>query len=278
MESQNKKSNNAYNFHYHRSNGTKAKSNYVNKSSKEVNHYKNNEISNAKNDNSNKRLNRININNNDDKYNNKGLHYNINNNNNKINDIKNNNNNNINSTQEQINKLREENEKLQKYVDKKNKIIFSLRDRCNEQKLMMEQMTKKIEEIKKFIPEDVIKRDKNREKEKEKLEEQLAIAAVEEQIIKELDPNNSNQQTMDKIFSGDKASNEANKIKSIIMTIPQVYYKKNHFENFECFICYDEFKDNECLKQLKCQHIFHKECLSQWLMNNNNCPACNQIC
>jgi predicted RNase H-like nuclease (RuvC/YqgF family) len=272
MESKNKKSNNNINnFHYYRFNSTKNKPNFNNKSSKEVNKYKNNEIANinVKNDNSNKKLNRFNYFNNDDNNNNKGLQY-------KINNIENNNS--INTEQEQINKLKKENEELQKYVDKNNKIIFNLKDRCNEQKSMIEELMKKIDEIKKFIPENVLKMEKKREEEKDKFEEQLAIAAVEEQIIKELCPNSSNQQTMEKIFNGEKDSNEANIVKNKIMNIPQVYYKKNEFDNFDCFICYDEFKDNECLKQLMCKHIFHKECLSQWLMNSNNCPICNQLC
>jgi predicted RNase H-like nuclease (RuvC/YqgF family) len=269
MENKNKKSNNTNNFHYCRYNSTKIKQNGTSKSSKEVNNYKKNENSNAKNDNSNKKLNRFNYFNNDDNNNNKGLQY-------KINNIENNNS--INTEQEQINKLKKENEELQKYVDKNNKIIFNLKDRCHEQKSMIEELMKKIDEIKKFIPENVLKMEKKREEEKDKFEEQLAIAAVEEQIIKELCPNSSNQQTMEKIFNGEKDSTEANIVKNKIMNIPQIYYKKNEFDNFDCFICYDEFKDNECLKQLMCKHIFHKECLSQWLMNSNNCPICNQLC
>jgi hypothetical protein len=278
MENKNKKSNNTNNFHYCRYNSTKIKQNGTSKSSKEVNNYKKNEHSNAKNDNSNKKLKSNNDLNNDNNIN-KGINYNIsnNNNNNKINEMENHNIINSNSTHEQINKLRYENEELKKHINKKNGVILNLKDRCNEQKSMIEELMKKIDNIKKFIPESAFRKDKRREKEKDKLEEQLAIAAVEEQIIKELCPNNSNEQAMDKIFNGENNSKEA-KIKDKIMIIPQIYYKKNEFDNFECFICYDEFKDNELLKQLQCKHIFHKECLSQWLMNNNNCPVCNQLC
>jgi len=271
MDNKNKKPNYGDNFQYFRFNSSKIKPNFINKFNKEVNNVKKNENPNVKNDDTYKKPKLINDSNKDSNYNN-DINFNLNNN--KINEFENNNN--INSTQDQINKLKKENEELQKHVDKKNKLIIDLKDRCNEQKSMIEELMKKIDNIKKFIPDSSYKKD--RKKENDKLEEQLAIAAVEEQIIKELCPNNSNQETMDKILNGEKNNEEANKIKDKIMNIPQVYYKKNQYDNFECYICYDEFKDNELLKQIKCKHLFHKECLSQWLMNNNNCPVCNQIC
>ena len=41
-----------------------------------------------------------------------------------------------------------------------------------------------------------------------------------------------------------------------------------------CTICLEEFKFNEELKKLKCNHIFHKECLEPWLNNKRKCPIC----
>ena len=42
-----------------------------------------------------------------------------------------------------------------------------------------------------------------------------------------------------------------------------------------CSICLDDFKEDDILKKLNCEHIFHKDCLEPWLNNNNrNCPLC----
>jgi hypothetical protein len=42
-----------------------------------------------------------------------------------------------------------------------------------------------------------------------------------------------------------------------------------------CSVCLDEFKEEDVLKKLNCNHIFHKDCLEPWLNNNNrNCPLC----
>ena len=277
MERKVKNTYNNYNFHYSRYNSTSIKQN--NNNINELNNRKKNEISNIKNDNINKAHKFINEINNDipkSKYNKYANGTNLNINENIINDFEDNNL--INPEQEQINKLKLENEKLKKDMEKKNKLIIELRDICNEQKTTMAEIMSKIENLKKIIPESALKKSKERQKEKDKLEEQMAIAAVEEQIIKELCPNNSNQAAMDKIFNDNNSKENNYKIKDKINRMPQIYYEKNKFDNSECFICIDEFKENELLKQLNCGHVFHKECLSQWLINMNNCPICNKIC
>ena len=176
----------------------------------------------------------------------------------------------IDPIQEEINKMKLENEKLKLSVKKRNKVISDLQDKCNEQHKMMKELITKIENIKKFIPEKTIKNQKN-----EKFEEQLAIAAVNEQIMKELYEGNNDMNGINKIFE-DKDKNK--NINKKIEKLAQIYYKDNKYGNPECTICFDLFKENELLKQLKCNHIFHKECLSQWLLNNNKCPICNKFC
>ena len=39
-----------------------------------------------------------------------------------------------------------------------------------------------------------------------------------------------------------------------------------------CF-CMEEKPNAECVK-LDCNHIFHTECLAEWLIHNNSCPNC----
>ena len=174
----------------------------------------------------------------------------------------------IDPIKERINKIRQENEKLRSSISKRNKLINELKDKCNEQKMIMAEMITKIDNIKKFIPDKSIKNKQN-----EKFEEQLAIEAVNEQIMKEICANSDSNGVMNKIFEGkDKNLNMKNKIDQF----KQVYYKVNKFDNFECSICFDIFKEDELLKQLNCKHIFHKECLSQWLLNENKCPSCNK--
>ena len=49
--------------------------------------------------------------------------------------------------------------------------------------------------------------------------------------------------------------------------------EENNREQF-CF-CMEE-KENAEFVKLNCNHIFHTECLAQWLVNNNSCPNCRE--
>jgi len=43
---------------------------------------------------------------------------------------------------------------------------------------------------------------------------------------------------------------------------------------FECAICISEFKDDEEIRILSCDHRFHKGCVDIWLKNKAVCPLC----
>ena len=48
-------------------------------------------------------------------------------------------------------------------------------------------------------------------------------------------------------------------------------------DNIECSICLETFKIGQDLSRSrtrKCEHVFHNECLSTWLMKNAGCPCC----
>lgn len=42
-----------------------------------------------------------------------------------------------------------------------------------------------------------------------------------------------------------------------------------------CSICFDDFNDNSIIRKIKCLHIFHKDCIDPWLLNQSyKCPIC----
>ena len=49
-------------------------------------------------------------------------------------------------------------------------------------------------------------------------------------------------------------------------------------ETENCSICLSAFKKGEELRLLPCPgtHIFHKECVDDWLKLNDSCPCCRQ--
>merc|ERR1719245_963375 len=55
------------------------------------------------------------------------------------------------------------------------------------------------------------------------------------------------------------------------LTIIQKFEKK-------CAICLNEFEDGEDLRCLvHCSHVFHLECVDEWLKDNRRCPMCRQF-
>lgn len=43
----------------------------------------------------------------------------------------------------------------------------------------------------------------------------------------------------------------------------------------KCTICQEKFEDDTIIKILPCKHIFHKECIGEWLKNyHHKCPIC----
>ena len=45
-----------------------------------------------------------------------------------------------------------------------------------------------------------------------------------------------------------------------------------------CPICIENF-EKETIVRLDCNHVYHKDCLEMWIINNNNdeCPYCRKI-
>lgn len=53
---------------------------------------------------------------------------------------------------------------------------------------------------------------------------------------------------------------------------------KNNLKKFNdkiCNICMDTYKNTNILTELPCNHLFHKECIKQWVCSENvHCPMC----
>ena len=46
------------------------------------------------------------------------------------------------------------------------------------------------------------------------------------------------------------------------------------FSDQECSICLEEFKINEELIKIDCNHYFHSQCINDWIKFNGSCPLC----
>ena len=54
--------------------------------------------------------------------------------------------------------------------------------------------------------------------------------------------------------------------------VPQLLEKYD-----ECPICYEKFKVDNLIRLLpNCKHIFHRNCIDQWLEIRGMCPFCKE--
>ena len=57
-----------------------------------------------------------------------------------------------------------------------------------------------------------------------------------------------------------------------------IKYKDSDKKDNNCSICLLKYEDEDDIIVLKCTHIFHKECVNEWLKNNSNkCPVCREV-
>ena len=64
----------------------------------------------------------------------------------------------------------------------------------------------------------------------------------------------------------------------IINNISTFSFKKNNFnitnDTHNCIVCMCEIEENEECKKLQCGHMFHSNCIDNWLRRTLECPMC----
>lgn len=62
-------------------------------------------------------------------------------------------------------------------------------------------------------------------------------------------------------------------------TFPHKYKKlrrasETDEDSEKCTICLSQFEVDNDVRRLPCMHLFHKDCVDQWLVTNKHCPIC----
>ncbi|RNA34120.1 E3 ubiquitin- ligase arkadia isoform X2 [Brachionus plicatilis] len=74
------------------------------------------------------------------------------------------------------------------------------------------------------------------------------------------------------LFLNRGASKEIIQANTLAYTYTQLKTKEHEKE--KCTICLSEFQSEENVRRLPCMHLFHLECIDQWLPSNKRCPIC----
>ena len=179
----------------------------------------------------------------------------------------------------QIKILKEERKKLLSESKHQDVIIKELYNSFIHNYNKINALKKKYSHLKKYLKNSLL--DDGQDKLlKEKMEEEYALRAVEQQIMNEICPN-PDIMSYEQLLELEEGLGSVNKglSKDKISKIPLKPFRKALFEdNSNCIICMELFNENELVKQLPCGHIFHGECIDQWLGEQKNCPFCKAEC
>ncbi|XP_071965048.1 E3 ubiquitin-protein ligase RNF115-like isoform X2 [Antedon mediterranea] len=65
--------------------------------------------------------------------------------------------------------------------------------------------------------------------------------------------------------------------KTDIDKLPIVKITKIMVENHsECAVCKEEYTEDEEVRKMPCEHLFHSDCIIPWLEMHNTCPVCRK--
>ncbi|KAF2284112.1 hypothetical protein GH714_019163 [Hevea brasiliensis] len=87
-------------------------------------------------------------------------------------------------------------------------------------------------------------------------------------------------QSLIRIFSGQRVFTTTQFLSYLEQMNPGVRYTKLLMKLQEtapelCAVCLSEFAVDETVRDLKCKHVFHKDCLDKWLLQcRSTCPLC----
>ena len=176
-----------------------------------------------------------------------------------------------------LQKLKEENLSLKKDIYNQEGVIKELHNLMIHNFNKINSLRKKYSHLKRYLKNSLLEEDNNI---KEKIEEELALRAVEQQIMDEICPN-PDKMSYEQLLELEEEVGNVNKglSKEKINKIPMKPFHKALFDdNSDCIICMEGFTENELVKQLLCGHIFHGDCIDHWLTQQKNCPFCKAEC
>ncbi|XP_075877296.1 E3 ubiquitin-protein ligase RNF126-B-like isoform X1 [Nelusetta ayraudi] len=62
-----------------------------------------------------------------------------------------------------------------------------------------------------------------------------------------------------------------------IDNLPTISVTAEHVDaGLECPVCKEDYKADESVRQLPCEHLFHNDCIVPWLEQHDTCPVCRE--
>ncbi|KAL2323945.1 hypothetical protein Fmac_023003 [Flemingia macrophylla] len=119
----------------------------------------------------------------------------------------------------------------------------------------------------------------------------LALAGINDREVEDIEEHGANSQDAwedvdpdelsyeELLALGEVVGTESRGLSTdTIACLPSINYKTGtdqHGCNDSCVICRVDYEDGESLTVLSCKHLYHPECINNWLKINKVCPVCS---
>jgi hypothetical protein len=88
-----------------------------------------------------------------------------------------------------------------------------------------------------------------------------------------LNPQNMNRRMEDVVVALDK--DDLDKLRVSIYTD---FEDRDENDRDTCSVCFEKFIDSDMCRELKCNHLYHQNCIDKWLGEHITCPVCREEC
>jgi Ring finger domain len=92
-------------------------------------------------------------------------------------------------------------------------------------------------------------------------------------------PDNTDNESGSLQTVEEENTNESVTTKSNCSGDTDIYDAEEALQNPQCAICFEPFKNGDAIsssRNNKCQHIFHRQCIFEWLLKHEGCPFCRR--
>lgn len=93
-------------------------------------------------------------------------------------------------------------------------------------------------------------------------------------------PRNNNNNNVNEVLIQENIIKEKekniNEIKKINGTYQNILEFLKSSNSTSCVICFEDYKKEDKIVLLKCSHIYHEKCITDWLNNDISCPLCRR--